>query len=431
MRRIRAIVPILTVAVLAAGCVGDLPIIEGVVPADAAGDSDPVTATREIVVQVDPALTTIDAVNAAAGTTILDVMAVDPNLFLVQAAEGVDTEILAEQMALLPGVLFAELNADVRPAEITAERIYRWSLSSPDAAGTQYSDALLELDAAHAISRGGGVRVAVIDTGVQLVPSPHPDLAGALDPGFDFIDNDTTPDDTADGLDDDGNGEIDEGYGHGTHVAGIVHRTAPNSRIVPLRVLDSDGGGDEWRAAQAMAWAEVHDIDVVNLSAGRHGSAALLVHMVGRLADRGIVTVVASGNDGRGRTTKPAVAKCALAIVSTGPTDAVSTFSTTGNYIDAGAPGEAIVSSFPGSRYASWDGTSMAAPFVAGEAALLLARVPNASVGAIMTVIKGTVVPYSPMAKDAGTGRIAPLTALRALSGAASVTPNPVSSSCF
>lgn len=430
MRRIRAIVPILTVALVAAGCVGEFPIIDGPIPADA-GDSDPVAATLEIVVHIDPAITSIDAVNRASGTTTLDVMAADPNLYLVQAAVGVDTEVLADQIALLPGVLFAELNADVRPAEITAERIYRWSLSTPQAAGSQYADELLELDAAHAISRGGGVRVAVIDTGVQLTPGPHPELARVLDPGVDFIDNDATPDDIADGLDDDGNGEIDEGYGHGTHVAGIVHRTAPNARIVPLRVLDSDGGGDEWRAAKAMAWAETNDIDVVNLSAGRHGSAALLVHMVGRLADHGVVTVVASGNDGRGRTTKPAVAKCALAVLSSGPTDAVSTFSTTGNYLDVGAPGEAIVSSFPGSRYASWDGTSMAAPFVAGEAALLRARVPNASVGAIMTVIKGTTVPFVPPATDAGTGRVSPLRALRALSGAASVTPNPVSGSCF
>jgi hypothetical protein len=73
----------------------------------------------------------------------------------------------------------------------------------------------------------------------------------------------------------------------------------------------------------------------------------------------------------------------------------------------------------------------MAAPFVAGEAALIRARVPNASVGAVMTVIKGATVPYVPAATDAGTGRISPLRALHALSGAASVTPNPVSASCF
>ena len=99
----------------------------------------------------------------------------------------------------------------------------------------------LNLPAAHAISQGAGAVVAVLDTGAQM---DHPLRAGIF-PAVtaDFVDGDAHPDDAFNGLDDDGDGVVDEAAGHGTHIAGIVHMAAPQAQIMPVRVLDSDGRG--------------------------------------------------------------------------------------------------------------------------------------------------------------------------------------------
>ena len=161
------------------------------------------------------------------------------------------------------------------------------------------------------------------------------------------MDGDAVPDDAADGIDNDGNGLVDEGAGHGTHVAGIVHRVAPLATIMPVRVLDSDGGGNEWDVAQGMLWAADHGADVVNLSLGMHGSASLLKETTQALVDRGVVVVAAAGNDGESRDEFPAASRCAIGVTGTSSTDAVSSFATLGRWVDVGAPAEAISSTFP------------------------------------------------------------------------------------
>ena len=101
-------------------------------------------------------------------------------------------------------------------------------------------------------------------------------LANSLDVlGYDFVDNDLAPDEEANGLDDDGDGRVDELYGHGTHVAGIVHLVAPDARLLPLRVLNSDGRGNNFRTASAIVYATHRGADAINLSLGTpHQSAA-------------------------------------------------------------------------------------------------------------------------------------------------------------
>jgi subtilisin family serine protease len=299
----------------------------------------------------------------------------------------------------------------------------------------QYADTKLDLDAAHAISTGVGMTVAIVDTGIQLLPNPHPDLAGVTGPGVDFVDGDGVPDDEANGVDDNGDGAIDEGAGHGTFIAGIVHRVAPDATILPVRVLDSEGEGSEWDVAKGMFWAADHGADVVNVSAGRHNSASLLVHAVDTLQQLGVVVVVAAGNDGRNRNELPALADCALAVTGTGPTDKVSKFSTLGGWVDVGAPAEAIHSTFPffATGYASWNGTSFAAPFATGQVALLRSLSPQLTVGDVLSYVKGTTVPYNGVADKAGFGRIAPDASLVALQHGARPDPHDfdVRDECF
>src|SRR5438094_1734030 len=141
-----------------------------------------------------------------------------------------------------PRVLSSEENVLALPAEA---RQKSWAFDdgfgSMSACVSQGAALRLGLSQAQTVGRGAGVLVAVLDTGID--PN-HPLFAGHLAPGWDFVDNDSDPTDSRDFVDEDGDGVVDGAYGHGTHVAGIVMLTAPQARILPVRVLDDEGRGD-------------------------------------------------------------------------------------------------------------------------------------------------------------------------------------------
>lgn len=265
--------------------------------------------------------------------------------------------------------------------------------SDSAAYSNQYAVDLLGLSCAQEINRGAGTVVAVLDTGVQ---PDHPELAGSLVPGYNFIEDNENAADVGDGVNNDGDGEVDEMVGHGTHVAGIVHLVAPEARIMPMRVLDSDGTGNVFVIAEAVQRAISEGADVVNMSLGSSGESELLEDIVEDLtrevddddddddvpAIEGVpaqgVPVVGSAGNGNVQTEHyPAAHEEALAVASTNEGKTRSEFSNYGLWVDITAPGEEIHSLFPESQYASWDGTSMAAPFIAGQAALLRSMRPN------------------------------------------------------
>ena len=140
-----------------------------------------------------------------------------------------------------------------------------WAIGNPQAYAAQWAPAALRLAEAHRLSTGAGVRVAVLDTGVDR---RHPALAGRLLPGFDFVDYDDDPSEEG--------SEADVAFGHGTHVAGLVALVAPDAMIMPVRVLDADGQGNAWVLAEALMYAIDPDGDpstddgahVINLSLG-------------------------------------------------------------------------------------------------------------------------------------------------------------------
>jgi serine protease AprX len=274
---------------------------------------------------------------------------------------------------------------------------------------------------------GAGVTVAVIDSGVQ----PHADLPATRIKAFvDFVNGRRTPYDD---------------YGHGTHVAGIIAGSgaassgkytgvAPGASIVALKVLDGNGGGSTSNVMAALDWvatnAESYKIRIVNLSLGHpvFESAITdpLVRMVDQLSLKGIVVVVAAGNMGRnslgqtvyGSITSPGNAQGAITVGATNTNsttfrsdDSVAAFSSRGptrfEYYakpDVVAPGQAIVSlAAPSSTlslkypdllvsggYVRLNGTSMAAPVVAGEAALMLNANPSLSAHTVKAAIQFT-----------------------------------------
>ncbi len=159
----------------------------------------------------------------------------------------------------------------------------------------QWAAAKIHLPEAHTAGSGAGVIVAVLDTGVD---GAHSALAGHLMRGYDFVDMDADPSEV-------GTAEIDPAYGHGTHVAGIVALTAPEAKIMPLRVLDQNGEGNIWVLAEALHFAVNPDGDlatddgatVINMSLGTDQRTAFLDD---------IINLVTCSNSGSGRRPRDA-----------------------------------------------------------------------------------------------------------------------------
>ena len=247
----------------------------------------------------------------------------------------------------------------------------------------QWNLDLIEADAAHSVSTGAGAVVAVVDSGVQ---ADHPDLAGHVGQGYDFVQHDATPQD---------------GNGHGTHVSGIigaatgngigVESVAPGATIMPVRVLDDSGAGSTDDVARGVDWARTHGADVINLSLG---SEVPLVGASGgdafdaavhRALAAGIVVVAAAGNNGVPVCEQPAAKDGLLCVGAVDRREQRSFFSSFGSGLglvapggsggsSAGMPGEDVLSTYKGSTYQELAGTSQAAPHVSGVAALLVAR---------------------------------------------------------
>jgi subtilisin family serine protease len=246
--------------------------------------------------------------------------------------------------------------------------------------GEQWNLDLIQSDAAHAVSTGSGAVVAVVDSGTQF---DHPDLAGHVGQGYDFVQNDATPQD---------------GNGHGTHVGGIigaasgngigVESIAPGATMMPVRVLDDNGGGSTDTVAKGVDYARTHGADVINLSLG---SDVPLVGAMGgdafdaamhRALAAGIVVVAASGNNGVPVCEQPAANEGLLCVGAVDRRKQRSFFSSFGSGLGlvapggsgTGVPGEDVLSTYKGSGYEELAGTSQAAPHVSGVAALLVAR---------------------------------------------------------
>lgn len=349
---------------------------------------------REVVAQLRSA-TLLPAVRASYGLELLRRLGPRP-VYLFRVPIGRDPDQVAVAMRADARVAFAEPNYRLQEPEALKRAV--WAIGSAAAYASQWAPQSLRLGDAHAYADGNGVTVAVLDTGVQ---SSHPALAGRLVPGYDFIDRDAVPAEVG--------SPRDLGFGHGTHVAGIVALTAPGARIMPLRVLGADGRGDIWRVAEALIYAadpdgNPHTADharVVNLSLGTTAPTQLLDKVVELITcsdddddendddysdpgfaedlercnlHHGVVVIAAAGNSGSASERwYPAAegAEGALAVTASTRSDRLAGFANRGEWVQLAAPGDGITSSVPGG-YGVWSGTSMAAPFVAGVAALLL-----------------------------------------------------------
>jgi thermitase len=293
-------------------------------------------------------------------------------------------------------VVYAEPNFRAGSPE-GSRRHNAWPGGTPDPSSdtapyrTQYAVGALNLSAAHGVNRGAGSVVAVIDTGVQ---ANHPKLSGKLtEARYDFVDGDRNPADVGNGKDDDHDSVKDEMVGHGTHVTGIVALAAPEAKIMAVRALDSEGRGTTFGIAKAIRYAVRNGADVVNLSLGSSRESALLEDLLEGDDDssgRNAVFVAAAGNDNDRLPQYPAAEDGAIAVTSVDHKEKKSGFANYGSWVTIAAPGSGIYSTFPTNRYASWDGTSMATPFVAAQAALIRSLQPSADSECVTEIIRAT-----------------------------------------
>lgn len=344
------------------------------------------TPPNEVIVKLAPG-TSIAAINQTYGTTTIRLFSPTRTIYLLQAPTGADPEQLAETMNNDGRILYAEPNRITDAPEAIGREAFSWGGPDDGPYTGQYAPELIGLPAAHAISQGAGVIVAVIDTGVQL---SHPVLAPRLTAArIDFVDGDDEPEDVF-------SGGTDYGAGHGTHVAGIVHLVAPQAQIMPIRVLDTDGQGYSFTVAEAILFAYENGAHVINLSLGMPFESEFLQDVIEDVTEEGVVVVAAAGNLNSTQKQYPAATECVLGVTAVDANKVKADFASYGSWVLLSAPGVGIYSTLPVDGYGSWNGTSMAAPFAAGQAALLRSLNTNLNVVQVADLIGGTAVDLNP-----------------------------------
>ena len=318
-------------------------------------------------------------------------------------------------MAADPDVLGVEPNFRFRDPESTRRRFPVVDRNpSQERFRSQAGAGQVGLAGALQLGTGAGTVVAVVDTGVDPC---HPLLMGHLLPGgLDLVDGDLSPWQRRNGVDDDGDGDVDEAAGHGSFVASIVALGAPSARILPYRVLDDDGGGSAYHVALAVADALGRGVDVINLSLVYRERSTVVDLLLEEAVARGVIVVAAAGNDPEAPLGFPAVDSRVLA-VSAFDADAatLADFAGRGDAVRLAAPGVDVYGALDDGRYGTWSGTSMAAPWAAAGAALVKELDPQASEAIVrqLLVQSGFVLPGGPatvqgLDLSAAAARVAP-----------------------
>ncbi|MEC1502737.1 Ig-like domain-containing protein [Bacillus sonorensis] len=277
----------------------------------------------------------------------------------------------ADKLSRLPEVEFVEQVRQYRALSADSQYSYQWSLKNNGKDRAANAD--IQFEKLQKLLNGKTLNetvIAVVDTGVDHTLA---DLNGVVkhEEGYNYIGRNTNA--------------IDDN-GHGTHVSGIIAAAADNhysmaginahAKILPVKVLDSSGGGDTEQIAYGIIYAVDHGAKVINLSLGGPYSR-VIEYALKYAADKNVTVVAASGNDGLSEISYPASSKYALSVGATNQIDLVSDYSNYGKGLDMVAPGTDIPSLVPDGNVTYMSGTSMAAPHVAAVAGLLLSEKPS------------------------------------------------------
>ncbi|KGR75440.1 S8 family peptidase [Ureibacillus sinduriensis] len=244
---------------------------------------------------------------------------------------------------------------------------------------------------------GKGIKVAVVDTGIAA----HDDLSIAGGVSFTSY----TP-------------SYQDDNGHGTHAAGIIGAknntigtvgVAPDASLYAVKALDANGSGYLSDIIAGIDWSINNKMNIINLSLGTPTGSLTLKETVDRAYNQGILVVAAAGNsgtvDGAGDTVNyPAYYDSTIAVAATNNLDSRASFSSTGNAVDVAAPGERILSTYIGNQYVYMSGTSMAAPYVSGNLALLKQANPTLAAAELRSKLEKGTLDIGIVGKDAYFG---------------------------
>jgi hypothetical protein len=358
-------------------------------------------AEGEVIVELRPGAS-IEAVNLRLRTTTLERLYAT-NFYRLAVPKNKSEKKWRKKLAKDADVLSASLN----PLITSPSLFGRSTFSFPDGFATpgfhqadflaqQQLFNVLKLNEVSKRATGEGVVVAIIDTGVDRL---HPllqgklwsdhrangdlqedqrdnDLDGLEDDawGWDFVDNDNDPSEIA--------GDPGKTVaGHGTFVAGLVALLAPDAKILPVRAFPADGVSNAFTVASAVKYAAEHGARVINLSLGSPEVSELLQTAIEDARKRGIIVVAAVGNDNDDKVPQfPSNMAEVLAVAAIDLNGVKAGFSNFGAHVDVCAPGSKLISAYPGRHeesFASWSGTSFAAPMAAAEAALIFSADPQ------------------------------------------------------
>jgi len=271
---------------------------------------------------------------------------------------------------------------------------------------TGKAQADIRVESAWDVTKGNGVRVAILDTGINL---NQPDLAGKVIAGKWFTSG--------------GPSSVEDGNGHGTHVAGIIAAdtnngmgvagVCPGCQLIIVKVLDDSGAGTTSDATAGITWAADQGAKVINMSLGTTDpqTESLYAQAINYALSKGAIVVAAAGNDGTNEPNYPAAVPGVVSVAATTNTDQKASYSNYGSSVQIAAPGDNILSTGPthsfqlepfgynfSSPYMYLSGTSMAAPVVSGVAALVASTSYGTTAQALINRL------YTTADKIAGTG---------------------------
>src|SRR3989449_8481034 len=394
---------------------------------------------RRLLVRFSPSGAQVEraaAVRSVRGDAEAQIPALGVPRVAVAAPEAFpDARAAADRLSGQTGVVWAEPDTAVSADFTPNDPLYA---NDPYTGLGQWGIRKAAVDQAWDIVRGSpGITVATIDTGVD---PGHPDLAEALLPGVTVL-SQVSPGCGAPTTDD---------SSHGTHVAGIIAAKGNNTtgiagvafgvRILPLKALDCTGAGSSSDVAQAAIYATDHGARIINISLGAPTRSQTLQDAVDYARAHNVLVVAAAGNCGQvapecptaNQVQYPAGFPGVLAVAATNPDDTHAPFSNQGAYVGLAAPGSRIVSTTPTyptylsargatTGYAAFSGTSAAAPFVSGVAALLLSKDPSLTGDQLAARLRASADELGAPGPDPsfGAGRV---NALRAVTAVASAT---------
>jgi subtilisin len=274
----------------------------------------------------------------------------DPKINWLKAvdAPGIDFRLPNMEAIMAPLAALRTRKGVAEPAPTAGSQVIQWGVKRVDA------------PAAWSTSRGAGVKVAVIDTGLDMT---HPDLAGNIKGGWNAIAK-------SDNFNDD--------HGHGTHCGGNIAAldnsigivgVAPKADLYGVKVLDADGSGTFDDVIAGMQWAVDNHMEVASMSLGADQGNPALADMVAAMKKGGVTLIAAAGNSG-GSVGFPGAYPEAIAVAAGDENDQLADFSSRGPEVAVIAPGVNIYSLSKNGGYETMSGTSMATPHVAGLAVL-------------------------------------------------------------